>query len=88
MNQCPKCRGEKQIYAFENRGDKPHTSGMRDCPCCEGIGHISDTKKKAIEDGYEMRLQRNNRGESLADCAYRLGISVAELSSIENGKIT
>lgn len=86
MITCPTCHGEKECFVFENRGDHPHTSGYRPCFTCNGAGEITDEHKARIEQGRKLKQDRYDRKETLIDCASRLGITVVELSAIENGR--
>jgi len=82
---CPDCNGEKEVAALV------HIDGsckMEMCKCfiCEGSGEVPDEFYRYKEEGIKHRVERTNRGETLGQCAKRLGWRVSEVSALERGK--
>lgn len=82
---CPACKGERGVHALV---DGRTYSGPRWVPCffCEGMGRVNGTQFDRWKIGRSHRDARVANGESMHECARRLGISVAELSAMENGR--
>jgi hypothetical protein len=85
---CPRCEGKGWVGPVHiNRGDKPHEWRERmDCSLCKGTGQIDDDTRAGVEFGKRFRDMRIARGESIRECAKRLGLSTAELSGLEQGR--
>lgn len=86
---CPTCEGAGRLSAFLNRGEdvSKHTQGMVKCPTCTGTGRVDSGFPLRIATGVAHRNQRLAREENLFTCAQRLGISSAQLSAFENGRL-
>lgn len=76
--QCPTCDGSGKV-------DGLHFLLMT-CYRCDGVGSVPDEMAQWVEDGKIYRLARQAKNETIGDAAKRLGISVPELSAIENGR--
>lgn len=87
---CPHCEGQKGAHCFINRGPdiRKHSVEWRDCLTCGGTGVIDRQRAALIEQGREMREARVARRESLLEASQRLGLSPAELSAIEHGRVS
>lgn len=86
--QCPVCNGKKFILAFVNQGDLgPHHYGRTPCYFCRETGVVDDGYPARAEAGKKMRLDRLARGETLKEASDKMGISPADLSSIESGRL-
>lgn len=86
MSVCPKCRGRKDVAAPIDSPDGAHLAFAR-CSQCDGTGEVKTVMLWwwwAV--GETFRMQRIERGESLRECCCRLGIGVAELCDMENGR--
>lgn len=85
---CQYCQGVGYIGPVHvNRGDSPHQWLERvDCSECGGTGTWSVQRAINYRDGQAMRTARVDRGESLREASKRLGITAAELCSIEAGR--
>ena len=71
-----------------NMGNGKHEWRERmECYRCCGTGKITPVQAEAIRIGEEFRRARIEAGDSLADMAKRLGISTADLSSYEHGRV-
>lgn len=86
---CPRCGGKGTTFAFVNTGEDhtKHYFGIFKCDQCGGSGSIT---KEHYEQHLAGKIQRDARvaaGISLREKAQQLGISAAELSAIERGKI-
>lgn len=86
---CPACRGAKGGLAHMNTGpdSSKHRWGHMDCLTCGGAGEVSAEHMKFIEDGAQVRKERMERGETLYEASRRLGMSSAELSGLETGRL-
>lgn len=89
MISCPHCNGQKQVFAFINRGPdiSTHTSGMIDCDTCKGSGSITLEQVQCIEVGQQLRKDRLERGRTLSEAAVRFGVSVTQYSAWERGRM-
>lgn len=88
MTTCPRCEGRGWIGPVHiNRGDKAHEWRERmDCHLCKATGSINEDTRQAIDLGRRLRECRLARDESLREAAKRLGLSAAELSTLETGR--
>lgn len=89
--ECPCCNGRKTFDAFIDYAD-PDGSRQGEfrrmtCQTCGGTGTVTEDVAHAIARGRKYREARMARGESLRECAQRLGISAADLSRVERGEI-
>jgi hypothetical protein len=85
---CQRCNGNGVVGPVHiNRGDNPHTWEMIRCSSCGGSGYWSNHQAAAARDGEALRQERLARDESLREAAKRMGISPAELSAIEQGRV-
>lgn len=84
---CHRCNGKGQIFGFINTGldSSRHFSGYVNCSICLGSGQLNDEAEKWIKDGRALLERRRSLGKSLLEASQLMGISPAELSSIENG---
>lgn len=83
---CPRCGGSKSSEAFV---DGPRFNGIRliDCVLCKGAGVVSEAQFEWWQTGQSHYRARVDRGESVRECARRLGISAADLSGMEHGRL-
>ena len=86
---CQHCEGKGWTGPIlVNMGDGKHEWRERmDCYRCCGTGKITREQWEAINIGGEFRRARIEAGDSLGTMSKRLGISVADLSSYEHGRI-
>ena len=88
---CPHCDGLGAVSGFVDgfRNGRRHGELRRDIPCftCDGKGRIPTHQFNWIEEGRVHRSQRQERKESLHAAAARLGISAAEVSAMEMGRM-
>lgn len=86
--KCPSCDGKGTQFVFLNKGPdwRDHESGEIECDRCQGGGTVPDEMAKWMIRGADMRARRMEAGIPLHEAAIRKGISVAELSAMENGK--
>lgn len=86
---CPDCDGKGKSFCHINTGfdSSKHEWGDVKCHRCKGVGGVPVEMTKWIERGSEIRKQRACAGISLLEKAKSLGISPAQLSSIESGKV-
>jgi hypothetical protein len=82
---CPDCQGKGQVHAHVNYGPAGCKWKRIDCFRCKATGIVPDEQAAWIAEGRKRRDERVARGVSLRDEARRLGLSPAELSSIERG---
>jgi transcriptional regulator with XRE-family HTH domain len=89
MKPCTFCSGKGEAFAFSNRGEdsSTHTAGMMECPTCKGSGSITDAHYGLILSGKKMREERVAAGMTLSEAAARAGVTVTQLSAIENGRV-
>jgi len=88
MSDCKFCEGSGTVECFF---DGPSVSGFltkAKCPECNGAGVVDAEYFQRKERGKDLRKDRVSRGESLFDCAQRLGISTEKLSSMECGRLS
>ena len=87
---CPVCEGRKYTTAFVCG---PNTGGVREIPCqtCKATGWLTDGEmgvyrlKKAKHE--ERRSARLARDLSMREMAKEMGVSLADYSSYEQGRI-
>jgi hypothetical protein len=89
--KCPDCHGRGRDVATHVRyadGSGRFNVDMQ-CSRCKGTGMVPDEMAEWIRVGAEMREQRVNGGHyrTLHDEAKRRGMTAAELSKMENGRI-
>ena len=87
MGECYMCRGKKQVFCHVDYADRTSTTGWRDCFECGGSGEMSEERLADYAYGQEFREARLNRGETLRECAKRLGVSASDLSAMEQGRL-
>ena len=88
--ECPSCGGRGSGYSIvcgERNGRRFSESRVTDCSVCKGAGIITPEKAAAIAEGERRREDRLGRGLSQREEAARLGMDVALLSKIENGRV-
>lgn len=85
--RCPDCKGKKRVFAHVNRGEKGCDFRHIDCSRCNGTGAIAKEQLVWIEAGRKRRSERVARDVSLMEEAKRLGITSAQLSAIETGRV-
>lgn len=85
--RCPDCKGKKRVFAHVNRGEKGCDFRHIDCSRCKGFGAIPQEQLAWIEAGRKRRAERVARDVSLMEEAKRLGITSAQLSAIETGRV-
>lgn len=84
--QCPRCHGKGTFAAFVDTATDGWYDPAIKCDLCKGTGSIAAQIVEWLEIGrahYERRIARD---ESIMECARRLGIRAAELSSMEHGR--
>lgn len=89
---CPRCDGSGTLAGFVDgrRADGRRFGEFRraiTCFTCEGQGRIPQHQANWIEEGRAHMQQRKERGESIYAAAARLGLSVPDLSAMENGRM-
>lgn len=57
------------------------------CTTCDGTGQISKQQAEWQEIGMRCRRERMLRGETIMQCADRLGVKPFEISHMENGRL-
>lgn len=89
MIVCPDCKGKGKSFCHINTGldSSMHEWGDVQCHRCKGVGNVPAEMTKWIEQGAEIKKQRVLSRVSLYQKSLQLGISSAELSSIESGKV-
>lgn len=90
MTICPSCKGKRPSLAMvDGYRDGKRFGEMRELACltCNGKGSITAEHLERIAQGRRMRDDRVARGISLREEAKRLGISPAELSDREHGRL-
>ena len=85
--KCPTCNGKGFSFGHCNTGQDSsgHYWGDIKCLRCKGDGQVNDDMMQWISDGNAARLRRISYGKSLIEAAKEMGISPAELSSMEGG---
>lgn len=86
MTTCPRCEGRKGGPAFLGGPTGSHFDPFFPCDMCKGKGEVLDHVAKWFAVGRVHYRERLARGESLRECARRLGFGLAELSSMEHGR--
>lgn len=93
--ECPDCKGTGEGGPVHvNTGYNRNTGrcdgywkNKSDCFRCKGKGEVPDEMNEWVRQGKAMRKSRVESGELLSDAADRMGISSAELSAMECGRI-
>lgn len=85
--RCPDCKGNKRVFAHVNSGGKGCDFRHIACLRCKGTGAIPWEQLAWIEAGRKRRSERVARDVSLMEEAKRLGITSAQLSAIETGRV-
>jgi hypothetical protein len=82
---CPDCNGTALV---DVPADGPHGGGSVRIRCgrCNGAGEVDPTRERWRAIGGMHRTRRVANRESIRDCALRLGIDVAALCDMENGR--
>ena len=75
------------MAAFVDTATRGYFEPALRCSLCLGEGRISATTADWLVRGEAHYKARVSRGESVRECARRLGISVVELSGMEHGRI-
>ena len=83
---CPRCNGAGTVAAFVDTSDTGYFDPALRCSLCLGEGHISATHADWLSRGNAHYKARVKRGESVRECARRLGMSAAKLSGMEHGR--
>lgn len=83
---CPECEGRRTVTAILCG---PDGSRRMTTPCyrCNGTGALPERQRAWIELGRELRAQRIARHQSMLERARQLGIEVAEVSAMEQGRL-
>ena len=81
---CPRCRGLKGGPAFVDTADSGWYEPFIPCSLCKGEGTLTAEQMQRYEEGRWHREKRLARGESLRQCAHRLGVSPAAVSAYES----
>ena len=88
---CPHCDGRGSNAAFvcfaDNSGQRSRYYEAIRCSLCGGTGQVSKQTAEWVAAGREHYAIRIARGESLRECAVRMGIRAAELSAMEHGRV-
>lgn len=86
---CTHCDGKGWTGPVHvNMGNGKHEWRERmECFRCGGAGKITWQQAEAIRIGDEFRRARVEAGDSIRDMSKRLGISAADLSAYEHGRI-
>lgn len=87
--QCPGCKGKGTVFGHMNTGpnSSKHQWGDMQCMTCRGSREITQNHADWIEAGQKLYRQRLNSGETLGDAAARQGMTPAQLSAIEHGRL-
>lgn len=85
--QCPHCDGFGANAAFirHANGEGSYDPALR-CDLCSGTGTVSRQTINWLSVGRTHRDARVGRGESVMECARRLGLTPAALSAMEHGR--
>lgn len=89
---CPSCGGRKYSSGFVD-GSAPngrefgYYTDRLPCSTCDGAGIVTAQMLEWLRIGTRHRKARVDRQESIRQCADRLGISPADISSMEHGRL-
>ena len=84
---CPDCRGKGTIGAFVDTADDGWYDPTLQCSRCKGIGAVDPQQEEWMRVGGTHRTWRVAQHESIMECARRIGVTPAELSSMEHGRL-
>lgn len=84
---CPDCRGRGKLSAFVDTDAGGWFDDSLPCSRCRGLGAVDRVQEAWLRIGGTHRTWRVAQFESIAECARRLGVSPAELSSMEHGRL-
>lgn len=87
MIPCPGCKGKGTIAAFVDTADEGWYDPNLQCSRCKGSGVVDAQQERWSRIGGIHRTWRVAQHESIMECANRLGIGSAELSSMEHGRL-
>ena len=86
--KCPDCEGRKSFGVIIcGRPLGGCNTGFLACSLCKGTGEIPESQLSWVARGEAMRNDRLSRDMSGREEAKRLGISAAELSDMEMGRV-
>lgn len=87
--RCPHCKGERKSLAHINTGpdSSKHRWEMVNCSTCDGTGEITQEQADRIEYGQKLYANRLAARETLFEAASRQGMTPAQLSAIEHGRV-
>lgn len=87
--QCPRCEGRKKVVAFgivyKPGHDGPPVNLVL-CPCCDGVGELTQERMARMQLGERFREYREKLGLGLRAAANEWGMKPSELSYIEQGR--
>ena len=84
---CSSCNGSGTVRAVVSRRGKPCVETDVICSSCEGAGWLSHDHLRRIDEGRRMREARLASGKTIAERAGELGLTPAQLSRRERGKL-
>ncbi len=85
---CPACRGDGSFGAFVDREDGTGNFEPKvRCPRCDGAGQVPAIQLQWMERGAVCRKARAARGETLMELSQRIGLSPAQISAMEQGRL-
>lgn len=84
---CPGCNGKTTVRGLVKKRGRDCVPADVLCPTCEGIGWLSQDHIDRMAAGDKLREERLASRETLAMAAARMGITPAELSRRERGRL-
>lgn len=83
---CPGCKGIKMGH-IDLGPPGAEATAFFTCSRCAGTGVVTPELDRLWLYGAEQRAKRIARRESVRDCAARLGLTLAQLCDLENGRV-
>ena len=87
MVLCPGCNGQQRGYGFVMRAGGGCNLEAIGCFDCGGTGEVTQERADWMTEGRRMAEDRQRRDLSLREEARRRGMTAAELSAMENGRV-
>jgi len=86
MSLCPTCSGAKELQGIACGGPSAGPFRMA-CYDCGGTGEVADIRAIWAREGDQLRATRAARDLSLREAARWVGVTAAEWSAAEFGRI-